>query len=676
MADTPTSRKPRWSLGFGPELMRFTLAAVLLLAVLISGIISLRAWLVRIEAQDLQNWQQSAADVAARQVAGLREFIEAQQQFTHRIANRQTVRDGMEKQSWAMPLLADLRLDAARAGYDRTAPEAGIYFTDIRGRQLMTTSGALMPTNLTPYLRNLQPGQNHVHDVFFPANGPALMAFVAPVYSAASEQLGWAVAVRPALDELVDILQRRAGHTPHGRSALVRLSADSRLQFLSPIHADRPAGWLSPSVSTAEYNAVMRPGLLVRGDDLDERAVVALARGVHAMPWFVLHTAAAEQVLEAAQARQLRTMAAFLLAAIMLLLLGLAIWRHLSANRIEVAGQRFGQFLGTLKRQHHFFDTVLNSQPNSIAVLDENNCFIFANSPLARWANIPADELQGRPLADAYGDDAISVVEHNRLAMNTNRPVDTLRQVMRGGSRHILQSRHVPIEYGEPPRRGVLLVEEDITETIHQREQREKALDTLVETILTLIDQRDPDARFHSVRVGEVAYVIADEIGLPRKQREAARMAGRLYNIGKLFVPEALLTKTGKLNEAELATIRAAMQQGCDMVQSVPFEGPVVETLRAVFSREDFKSYPAAPAVAAANRFVAMVSPRAHRASLTVEQALTMLRADTDATIHMALERAVSHQRGVWSWLPKAESKKAPKVAEKPAKPTRTKKKT
>src|SRR5690606_9756808 len=193
------------------------------------------------------------------------------------------------------------------------------------------------------------------------------------VYSRAQEQLGWVVAVRPVLENIATVMERRTVPTQNGRSVLVRPTVDGRLQFLTSINLERPAGWLSPNLETAEASAVMRPGILTRGQDIDGRDVVALARGVHAMPWMVVHTSLADRVLAATEARQLRTLAAFLLVTVMLLLVGLALWRHVSANRIEVAGARFGQFFGNLKRQHHFFETLLNSQPNTIAVLDENN---------------------------------------------------------------------------------------------------------------------------------------------------------------------------------------------------------------------------------------------------------------------------------------------------------------
>jgi HD-GYP domain-containing protein (c-di-GMP phosphodiesterase class II) len=124
-------------------------------------------------------------------------------------------------------------------------------------------------------------------------------------------------------------------------------------------------------------------------------------------------------------------------------------------------------------------------------------------------------------------------------------------------------------------------------------------------------------------------------MGLDTPQVETAEIAGNLLNLGKILIDRDLLTKGGQLSEAERQEVRNSLQAGADLLQGVEFDGPVVETLRQAQAHWDGTGVPAglsgddilvtARVIAVANAFVGMVSPRAHRAALSVDQAVDEL---------------------------------------------------
>jgi HD-GYP domain-containing protein (c-di-GMP phosphodiesterase class II) len=142
----------------------------------------------------------------------------------------------------------------------------------------------------------------------------------------------------------------------------------------------------------------------------------------------------------------------------------------------------------------------------------------------------------------------------------------------------------------------------------------------------------------HSLRVGRLARAIAVEMDLPSAEQEAAEFAGSLLNLGKILVPEDLLTRTGPLAADERRRIRDSVLAGADFVAEVEFDGPVAETIRQSAERWDGAGGPAGLAgdailttariVAVANAFVAMTSARAHRPVLGVDDALANLLAE------------------------------------------------
>lgn len=67
---------------------------------------------------------------------------------------------------------------------------------------------------------------------------------------------------------------------------------------------------------------------------------------------------------------------------------------------------------------------------------------------------------------------------------------------------------------------------------------------------------RDTDTGNHVLRVGAYAEIIARQLGLPPAKIEQIKHAAPLHDIGKVGLPDAILLKPGKLDDAEMATVR------------------------------------------------------------------------------------------------------------------------
>ena len=150
------------------------------------------------------------------------------------------------------------------------------------------------------------------------------------------------------------------------------------------------------------------------------------------------------------------------------------------------------------------------------------------------------------------------------------------------------------------------------------------------------IEARDPYSSGHAARVTATAEVIAARLGWDEGRIDVLRIGAALHDIGKLAVPDAVLSKPGPLNEAELDDVRAHPQEGARMV------GLLVGKYRAAVpcvlhhhERWDGQGYPTGSAgieipiearvLAVADAFDAMTSDRPYRLALTQEQAISEL---------------------------------------------------
>ena len=150
-----------------------------------------------------------------------------------------------------------------------------------------------------------------------------------------------------------------------------------------------------------------------------------------------------------------------------------------------------------------------------------------------------------------------------------------------------------------------------------------------------VLDIRDAGTAHHSQTVGRYAEAIARGLGLPDDLVERVRLAGILHDIGKIAVPDAVLSKPGKLTDDEWAEMRKHPQVGAMIVDGAELKD-VAAWVGAHHERPDGNGYPSglteaeipleARILAVADAYEAMTCDRVYRRALPVEVARDELR--------------------------------------------------
>jgi diguanylate cyclase (GGDEF)-like protein/putative nucleotidyltransferase with HDIG domain len=115
-----------------------------------------------------------------------------------------------------------------------------------------------------------------------------------------------------------------------------------------------------------------------------------------------------------------------------------------------------------------------------------------------------------------------------------------------------------------------------------------------IEALARAIDAKDQTAEFHLQRVQAYAVGLAQAIDLPANDVEAIKTAALLHDIGKLAIPEHILSKPGPLTPEEFQKVRRHSQVGSDILAGVRFPYPVTPLIRGHHERWDGQGYPAA----------------------------------------------------------------------------------
>jgi diguanylate cyclase (GGDEF)-like protein len=152
-----------------------------------------------------------------------------------------------------------------------------------------------------------------------------------------------------------------------------------------------------------------------------------------------------------------------------------------------------------------------------------------------------------------------------------------------------------------------------------------------VAALASAVDAKDPYTQGHSLRVSRYAAALASMMELPATQVARIQLAGQLHDVGKIGVPDAILTKAGKLTPDEFDAIRQHPVIGERMLADVLFLRDILPAVRHHHERWDGRGYPDglraaeipqdAAIVAVADAFDAMTSSRTYRSALPLAEA-------------------------------------------------------
>jgi putative nucleotidyltransferase with HDIG domain len=162
------------------------------------------------------------------------------------------------------------------------------------------------------------------------------------------------------------------------------------------------------------------------------------------------------------------------------------------------------------------------------------------------------------------------------------------------------------------------------------RRLEESALEA-VESLNATVDAKDPYTAGHSQRVQRIALALGEELALAPERLDALRFAGLFHDIGKLGVPDAILTKPGPLTGDEFELIKRHPDDGARIVARLRRLQESVPLIKHHHERWDGTGYPdglagdAIPLEAAivglADAWDAMTTDRPYSPAQSVEEA-------------------------------------------------------
>ncbi len=163
------------------------------------------------------------------------------------------------------------------------------------------------------------------------------------------------------------------------------------------------------------------------------------------------------------------------------------------------------------------------------------------------------------------------------------------------------------------------------------------AYDETIEGWARALDLRDRETEGHSRRVTETTVELCRALGFPPEELVEVRRGALLHDMGKMGIPDAILSKPGPLSTEEWAEMKKHPSHAVDLLSPVRFLRPALAIPQYHHEKWDGSGYPlglrgeaiplAARAFAVVDVYDALTSDRPYRRAWTREAAIAHLRA-------------------------------------------------
>ncbi len=263
--------------------------------------------------------------------------------------------------------------------------------------------------------------------------------------------------------------------------------------------------------------------------------------------------------------------------------------------------------------QSSFVNELINAIPQEGISLEEDY-FIVNDS------SITPEYMRLHP--DPYRFLAVKIIHNDRSEGWLGLVSFNLKEMFKQGELKFLRSMTRQI--------SVLIANIDLYHDL------ERFVINVVKSLVYTIEAKDVYTRGHSERVNRYCMLMAEELNLDEKQKEALNWASILHDIGKIGIPENILNKPGRLSDEEYGIIKEHPKKGFNILE--PLTEQLSSSLPSILhhhERYDGKGYPhglkgeetpfLARIIAVADTFDAINSNRAYRSAKPPEEALAIM---------------------------------------------------
>ncbi len=188
---------------------------------------------------------------------------------------------------------------------------------------------------------------------------------------------------------------------------------------------------------------------------------------------------------------------------------------------------------------------------------------------------------------------------------------------------------------------------------IKSMDEKEQAYMETIQAVLAAVEQKDRYTTGHSRRVSSLAAWIAEEMGFEQDFVERTALAGIFHDIGKIGIPDGILSKNERLTETEYEIMKKHPVKSAGILSGIRRFEEILPIVKCHHEKMDGTGYPEgisgesipmeARIIAVADTFDAMTSDRSYRESVSFEKAMDELGGGRGSQLDSSVVDAFFH---------------------------------
>jgi HD-GYP domain-containing protein (c-di-GMP phosphodiesterase class II) len=253
--------------------------------------------------------------------------------------------------------------------------------------------------------------------------------------------------------------------------------------------------------------------------------------------------------------------------------------------------------------------------------------------------------------AAVFGFDTAKRLESiDEVVIRENRKKTISEPIFIRSRRHQFQVSKSPYCGADGTCQGIVEVYRDVTEFVAAQERNKRLIKNAMEALGSTIEAADPYLGGHTKLMAGLSVEVAKAMHLSEMDIAEIETAANLSQIGKMFVPNEILTKPGKLTPEEMSVMEGHVEHAYRILKDIDIAEGVLTAISQMNERLDGSGYPKkladgdiiqlARILSVLNVFCAMIRPRSYRGAKAPEQALEILSSESgkyDSTVVAAL---------------------------------------
>src|SRR4051795_3252993 len=227
-------------------------------------------------------------------------------------------------------------------------------------------------------------------------------------------------------------------------------------------------------------------------------------------------------------------------------------WGSALGLRPQTAGSA-AQALATLRTQHYDLAVIDVMMPghdglwlaNEVQRAHPHTAVVIATA----YTELLDGEAQQQPIADFL----IKPFQRERFVLAVDRGRQWRKQALEEVHWHALLS---------------IELRDRVAQLVHTFDARVAGGSTEFDALSALLFERMPDVAVHGERVARYAHSVARELDVDRALRVDLDVAARFHDVGKLAIPDSLMSKPSPLTTGERAIIRQHVEMGAEILEA------------------------------------------------------------------------------------------------------------